>query len=282
MNLFTRWWDALARLAPVPRVVIKLVLFGLVVLFVSLPNPVLTVKQLQAYLNTEALFDSEFPEMQQINTKIDSLLPPDYTFEQEYRTVVRFVYDHIKYEYDWDNWLNSEYWPNAHEVWQRGREDCDGRAILAVAIFRARGYADANIVGSMRHLWIRVGDNELMGPDKEKLVVVEDGKKTFLMPSLTYMLEAMAGHVFTFPTSRMIAILMVFLLMLLHPVKNAKLILSVLLVGVFGFLLILDWAKYVTFYDRVTFTASFVFGTLLLLAAVLIAMFSKKLLRRFA
>ena len=276
MKYLFRWWNSLATLPWAGRVGIKLAVFVTVFLVVTLPNPLLTVKQVKAYLDTEALFDSQFPEMRTINAKIDSLLLDDYTFEQEYRTIVRFVYDEIKYEFDWDNWLNSEYWPSAREVWQRGREDCDGRAILAVAIFRSRGYADANIVGSMQHLWIRVGDNELMGPDKEKLVVVEDGKKRFLLPSFQYMLEAMAGHLHSYPLMRMVILLMTFLILLMHPAQKAKFILGVLLIGVLGFLILVDWAKYVTFYDRVSLTMNFFLGGIFLGTAALAAIFSKQ------
>ncbi|MBN1561352.1 hypothetical protein JW998_13950 [candidate division KSB1 bacterium] len=268
-------WHWLSRRSFSVRMILKTLIFSFVFIFVTFPNPVLTFKQVNAYLHTEALFDTDL-ELAAINAKIDSLLPADYTLQDEYKTIIQFVYQRIPYKFDWDNWGNSEYWPSASETWRRGYEDCDGRAIVAVAIFRSRGY-DANIVGSMKHLWIKVGDQELMGPDREKIMVMDQGRKKMQMPSFVYMLEAMAMQLYYYPIFRMILILLTFLILLYHPAANVKLFLGLALVAIIGFSLILDWANAVSFYQEMKITAGFILGAILLLTSFILAYFSQRL-----
>ena len=272
-----RIWYNLANRSPVQRASIKFALYLIFLLFVLFPNPSLVFERISAYANTDALFETSFPEMATINARIDSLLPENYTFQDEYKAIVRFVYDNIHYEFDWDNWANSEYWPSASKVWRRGREDCDGQAILAVAIFRSRGYKNANIVGSMQHLWIRVNGKELMGPDTEKLVVVQDGKKHFRMPSWRYTLDTVAMQLNYFPKFRIAILLITLLALLYHPASNLKWLLSLTVTAMLGFFLLIDWAHNVEFYHKLTFSASFFIGAALILAPFIAALFSKKL-----
>ena len=276
MKKLAKLWDWLSRRSFVSRFFLKLFLFTFVFLLVTFPNPVLNIKQINAYSNTENLFDTDFPELDVINTKIDSLLPDEYTFQDEYKTIIQYIYQNIPYRFDWDNWGNSEYWPSAAETWRRGCEDCDGRAILAVAIFRSRGYKDANIIGSMKHLWIKVGDREMMGPDTEKVMVMQDGRKKMNMPSLSYMLEAMASQFYYYPIFRMMIILLTLLVLIYHPAKNIKRLLVLSLAAIVGFVLILDWCSYVSFYEDMKIKAGAIIGSLMVLASFILAFFSRR------
>ncbi len=269
-----RLWNNLALLGRAQRSLIKGIIYLFILLFVLFPNPALVIDQVGAYLNTEALFETGFPEMAGINAQIDSLLPDDYNFQQEAKVITRFVYDKIAYEFDWDNWANCEYWPSASRVWRRGREDCDGQAILAVAIFRSRGYRDADIIGSMQHLWIQVNGKEMMGPDKEKLVVVKDGKKQFHTPGWRYMLETTAVQLNYFPKFRIVILLLALLTLLYHPAQSWKRLLILHIVAMLGFFLLLDWAHKVEFYRHLTFSAGFFTGSLLILASLVVAILS--------
>lgn len=277
MHKILLFWQWLAARPVVFRLAFKVLFFSLIFLFVTFPNPVLSLKQFSAYRNIEALFVTNFPEMPTINARIDSLLPPDYTFQQEYHAIVRFVYENIHYQYDWDNWLNSEFWPTADEVWRRGREDCDGRAILAVAIFRSRGYSDATVVGGLTHLWITVGGQELMGAQKEKTMVMQDGRKKMRVPPLTSILEAAAVQLDSYPIFRLVVILLFLLLLAYHPAKNVTLLLALCLSAVIGFVLLLDWANYVSFYEKLTCNINLVLGLALLIAAFIFALCAQKL-----
>jgi len=264
-------WIWLAQKKWACRLIVKFGLFVLLFLVITMPNPWLTVKQIAAYIDIEALLNPDFPQMKEINAAIDARLPLHSTFNEEYQTIVKFVYDSIRYEFDWDNWQNSEYWPSAVDVWQRKREDCDGRAILAASIFRSRGYSDATVVASLRHLWIKVGNQELMGPDKEKLMIVEKGKKHFLLPSLNYMLESFADQLYYYPLSRMVLILCGSLILLFHPHKSSILFLTLLATANFGLILIVDWSRYVSYYGQMKLTLGFIAGSLLMFASIVTA-----------
>ncbi|MBN1480718.1 hypothetical protein JXA70_10630 [candidate division KSB1 bacterium] len=279
MKRIAAFWQWLALRPVFFRLTFKVFFFGLVFLFVTFPNPVLSLKQLFAYRDIEALFVTDFPELPAINARIDSLLPPDYTFQQEYQAIVHFVYENIRYQYDWDNWLNSEYWPAADEVWRRGREDCDGRAILAVAIFRSRGYAETTVVGGLTHLWITVGGQELMGAQKEKTMVMQDGRKKMRVPPLASILEAAAAQLDGYPIFRMVVILLFLLLLAYHPAKNIKLLLGLCLAAVIGFVLLLDWASYVNFYEKLTCNINLVLGLVLLIPPYILAMLARRFLK---
>ncbi len=279
MKKIIAMWDWLAGRSTGIRFMLKFVFFLFVLMIVVSPNPVLNVKQISAYINTEQLFQS-FDDLKTVNATIDSMLPEDYSFKDEYNTIVRFVYQHVPYQFDWDNWSNAEYWPSAEETWKRGREDCDGRAILAVAIFRSRGYTDANIVGSMKHLWIKVNGQEGMSPDTEKVMVVQDGRKKMRLPSMVYLLDALASQLAYFPIFRMAVIVLTVLILAFHPTKNLKLLLAILLVSMIGFMLILDWSHYVSFYEEVVIKANLVIGFLLMTSAFLCALFSKRVFHK--
>jgi hypothetical protein len=272
-------WQWLSVRPFVCRLGLKILILFFVFLAMTFPNPFLTIKQIEAYRDIESLFVMDFPELAAINVSIDSLLPENYTFEDEYKTIIRFVYNHIRYQYDWDNWINSEYWPPADQVWRRGREDCDGRAILAVVIFRSRGYADATVVGSMTHLWIKVGDQELMGAQPEKIMEMQDGQKRMRMPKLSYVLKAAAQQLDSYPIFRMIVILLCFVLLSYHPARNIKLLLGLSLLSLIGFVLLLDWACSVSFYDEMKINANLLFGSLFLMAALLTSLFSQRLVK---
>src|SRR6185295_4116464 len=98
----------------------------------------------------------------------------------------------IKYRYDWYNWGNLDYWPTAEETWALKKEDCDGRAVLAASILRSRGYTNATIVANLKHVWVKVGDVELMGPGGEKVFRHEGGKTIVTVPSWKTLLDAIA------------------------------------------------------------------------------------------
>jgi hypothetical protein len=73
------------------------------------------------------------------------------------------VYEEIEYAWDWDVWGAVDYLPSLREVIEAGREDCDGRAVVAAAILRARGI-DAQLVGDLRHVWVRTPMGDTMTP----------------------------------------------------------------------------------------------------------------------
>ena len=123
-----QFWCWLENQRPLKRVSLKLALLAVVVLFTLYPNPVLLLRQLGHYLDTESLIQPHLPAMPEINREIDQLIATNAPALTELKAVERFVYRRIAYQYDWHGWWNLDYWPTAAEVWERKREDCDGRA----------------------------------------------------------------------------------------------------------------------------------------------------------
>jgi hypothetical protein len=88
-------------------------------------------------------------------------------------TVESFVHEEVPYGWDWDVWGVVDYLPSVGEVIAEGREDCDGRAVLAAALLRARGI-DARLVGDLRHMWVRTPMGDTMNPLGDPVFDVKD------------------------------------------------------------------------------------------------------------
>jgi hypothetical protein len=68
-------------------------------------------------------------------------------------------------------WGNAEYLPTLAEVFEQGREDCDGRAVVAASLLRRMGH-DAWLVTDLLHMWVETPKGETMSPT--------GGEKTFV------------------------------------------------------------------------------------------------------
>lgn len=281
MRIFWFLWKKLAELRFIWRVLIKLVIFGAVSWVVCYPNPVLFFKQLYRYFNVESLIQPNFTGIDEINREIDEMLPPEATREHEMDTVQKYVYDHIRYLYDWTNWGNIDYWPPAEQVWERKKEDCDGRAVLAVSILRSRGFTSARIVGNIRHIWVSVDRDELMGPDKEKTFRVEEGKTKVALPSFFLLWDSLVGQIAKFPPIRNLILLFTVLLLCYHPCRNLTGFFGITSLGSVGFILLREgsWTfRPNNFRSFINF--DFVSGCILVCAAVILSLCMQKIVKR--
>jgi hypothetical protein len=276
MRIFWFLWTKLATLRFIWRLAIKLGLFAGVVLFVLYPNPVLFVRQFHHYADVEALIQPNFREMTMINREIDALLPADTSRENEFKAIQRYVYQHIRYAYDWDNWGNFDFWPTAEQVWQRKQEDCDGRAILAASILRARGFTTAKLRGNFRHIWVAVDRDELMGPDQEQTFELEGGKPTIVLPSFDFALKSVAFYIAEFPGIRNLIIFFTLLVLCYHPCRNLTEFFGMATLGLIGFILLKDWAQDLRADDIVHINANFLMGCSLLCTAMMLSVFLHK------
>jgi predicted transglutaminase-like cysteine proteinase len=171
-----------APLAWIGRALLKAALFGAVVLFILNPNLKRAAMHVRHALQPDLLIQTNFPALREINTQVDEWLAASRGTRSEVQVVERFVNQRIQYVSDYKNWGNIEYWPTAEEVWERGKEDCDGRAVLAVSILRSRGYESARLVIGLDHMWVQVDENERLSHRPEKV-------SALLNPSGTQSLE---------------------------------------------------------------------------------------------
>lgn len=234
-------WTKLAQLRFHQRCLVKAAIFCAVLAVVLYPHPIILGKQIQHLRNLESLIQPGLPALAQINAEISGRLPASVTPKAECKAVERYVYDRIKFQYDWDNWGNVDYWPTAAEVWERQREDCDGRAVLAVSILRSRGFQSARLVGNLTHIWVAVDDTELMGPKADKNFRREGGKTVLSLPSKATLLESLA-MVREFPAVRSLIILLATLVLCYHPCQHRAGFTAVAVVALLGYALLMSWA----------------------------------------
>jgi hypothetical protein len=275
-----QFWRWLETQQPLKRAGLKLALFAVVVLFALYPNPVLLVRQLGHYFDTESLIQPDLAAMPGINRDIDHLLATNTPALSEFKAVERFVYRRIPYQYDWHGWANLDYWPTAAEVWERKREDCDGRAVLAVSILRARGYPEARLVANLQHVWVAVGTNELMGPMADKNFRREGGKmvdgklvgaKTVVtLPSLKTLLDSLAMTC-KFPAWRVVLMLVTLLALIFHPAADTGRFTLLCAVMLAGYAVFLDWCVRRTDRDAVGFDWNFPVAAVLILGSLVFA-----------
>jgi hypothetical protein len=280
MRVFWFLWKKLANLRLIWRALLKIVILGCVLFAVLYPNPVLFFKQIQNFLDMESLIQTNFNEIDVINREIDAVLPPDADREQELHTIQHYVYEHIRYEYDWENWGNIDFWPSAEQVWERKKEDCDGRAVLAVSILRSRGFESAKLVGNIRHIWVDVDQYELMGPDKEQTLKSEGGRPVITLPSRDLMLNSAALHIAEFPAIRNLIVLLTLLLLCYHPCRNLTGFFGITTMGLIGFILLRDWAKELRIDNIIHINFDCIGGFSLTCTAIILSLLMQKIVKR--
>jgi hypothetical protein len=240
--MISKAWDRLAALRWYLRWPAKLALFAVVLLLILFPRLDLLARELHNLRHTEELIQPDLPAMAEINREVDKLAPANATRQQEFKAVERFVYQRIKYQYDWYNWGNIDYWPTAAEVWERQREDCDGRAVLAASILQSRGFKSARLVANVNHVWVAVEQDELMGPQADKNFRKVNGKTVLSAPKWRTIEDSIA-MLSRFPASRSMAVLFTVALLCYHPCRHRTGFFVVTTTGLAGLILLLDWGN---------------------------------------
>lgn len=231
------------------RWIVKSSLFALVAAVVLNPNLKRAAQQVDHTLHPEALIQTDFAGLASINRKIDQTRAQLGGRLNEWRAVERFVLKQIKYASDYENWDNIEYWPTAEEAWSKGREDCDGRAILATSILRSRGYRSAKLAVGLTHMWVQVNANEkdpskprkivaLLSPERRLRLEIDGnpGALHFLRLARAYLhptafRETSVDLLAEIPTIRKIILLGTLLWLCYHPCRDMRGFLAVSTVG---------------------------------------------------
>lgn len=279
LSRFWAAWDWLAHLRPGWRWPAKLALLGAVVLFTLFPHPALLVRELQHLNDIESLIQPDLPEVAAMNREITAQLKPEASRKEEFRAVERYVYAHIRYEYDWFNWGNLDYWPTAKEAIDRQREDCDGQAIVAASVLRARGFKTAHVVANLQHCWVAVDGAELMGPQPDKNFRRVGDRTVLTFPELPTVLGSTAMIV-KFPAVRCLVMLAAALVLAYHPCRNLTGLLGVVVLGLVGFVLLLDWGNRYAPREQTLEVGTLLWALACFLIALLGALWADRLFRR--
>lgn len=191
LNRF-RWWV---------RFPLKTAMFLVLWLAVCFPHPGRLVTHVNRWRNPDALIEPDAPALQPLVEEVRRKIPPDAAPREALSIVERYVYQRIPYEWDWINWLNADYLPTVAETIERGKEDCDGRAVIAASLLRKLGY-HAELVTDFAHVWVRTEQGELMGPGKQQAVVATTEGLRVKPSALAALPRALAYGIAPFPLAR--------------------------------------------------------------------------------
>jgi hypothetical protein len=174
--------------------------FAIVYFIVCFPYPSLFIRHVRHWSNPNALIEPDAPALQPWVQELRTM-PAESDPRAVLKRVQQFVYNHVPYDWDWNTWGLVDYMPTVTEVVEQGREDCDGRAVIAASLLRNLGY-NARLVTDFAHVWVATDYGETMGPGKTKTVEVTDKGMKFQWGGLVELPRATAYGVAVFPPER--------------------------------------------------------------------------------
>ncbi len=197
----------------------KWLIFALATLAVCFPSPAMFVRHIQHWRNPNALIEPDalslIPMKKMLETQLQGVTNKGLIM----MTVERLVYEQVPYDWDWNTWGTADYLPTVTEVIDMGREDCDGRAVVAASLLKHLGY-DAKIVTDFSHVWVKTKSGELMGPgDQSAIEATGDGLKINWL-GLIYLTSAVSYGVAVFPLAREMILIVVLWSLFRHHRKG--------------------------------------------------------------
>lgn len=169
--------------------------------------------------NLSSVVDPGNQKLATLETSVRAKLNGDETPDQVFGLVEAAVYQAIPYAWDWDTWGVVDYLPTVDEVFEKGREDCDGRAVIAASLLRRMGY-EAELVSDVLHVWVDTPDGPTMSPTstEKTLVSTPTGTKVTVTPGLIRNLgRGISYGVGAFPLGREAIMLAALALAALQP-----------------------------------------------------------------
>jgi len=226
-----RWWL---------RRPVKLGVFLLVVALVLYPKFWLLPEWWRRLGDVNGLLEPNHPGLAGLERAARAKLGNEPAPEAILKAVEQAVHERIPYAWDWDVWGVMDYVPTVAEVLEQGREDCDGRAVLAASLLRRMG-CDAWLVSDLVHVWVATPVGETMGPGRgeKTLVGTKTGTRTRLsLAGLVNLGRGTAFGVSVFPIGRELIILAALCGLSLRPGTPMRRQIGgcVLLVAAFGLL----------------------------------------------
>jgi hypothetical protein len=201
--------------------------FALIVVLTLFPKVWLLPVWIQRLTNLNAVVDPDCPDLAALQTRVARRAGEGAGLPRLLPCVEEAVSERIPYAYDWDTWGVMDYLPTAAEVFAMGREDCDGRAVVAASLLRRLGY-DAWLTTDMTHTWVVAFDRSAPQPLEYELMAPGAGEKTLTggaagtrlkvsWATLRNLVRASAFGVAVFPLDRELVILVALLTTALQP-----------------------------------------------------------------
>lgn len=142
---------------------LKLSLLLLLLVAVLYPNPVLLVRNIDHWRRLNQLPDPDDPALVPLARDLEPRLTGVTSDRHALSIVEAYVWTRLPYAWDWDTWGVADYVPTVSEAIAKGREDCDGQAVIAAALLRRFGY-EAHLVTDGTHVWVWTPAGETMAP----------------------------------------------------------------------------------------------------------------------
>ncbi len=143
----------------------KWLVFGAVWLVVMFPRLDRLPTTIRRHLDPNALINAESPALEPFLAEFEILRKDDWDDQQLLKQIQDYVYDKVPYAWDWDLWGNVDYFPTVEETLEKGKEDCDGRAVVAASVLRKYGY-NARLASDFGHVWVTTDRGDTMSPGK--------------------------------------------------------------------------------------------------------------------
>ncbi len=198
-----------------------------VVLVVLFPKLWLLPSWIERLDHMAEVLDPNYPALAPLEAEVTASVGPTAGLNDVLVPVERAVYRRIPYAYDWETWGVMDYLPTVAEVFALGREDCDGRAVVAASLLQRLGY-DAWLATDLKHVWVVARDRraaepvvcELMSPGEGEKTLSGEGDGTRLTLTLATVRNSVRGLTFgiaVFPLGRELIILVAVLAASLQP-----------------------------------------------------------------
>jgi hypothetical protein len=157
---------AFVRLNPARRRLrwpMKVAVFLFALLLVTFPRLDLLARNIAHWRNVNALIDSLSPALDSLAAELEPALAARPHGPEALALVEAAVNARIPYAWDWQTWGVADYLPTVEQTMAAGREDCDGRALVAASLLQRFGY-DARLKSDLTHVWVWTPDGETMAP----------------------------------------------------------------------------------------------------------------------
>jgi hypothetical protein len=214
-----RIWRGLNSLRGLVRWPLKVGVFAIVTGLVLYPKLWLLPTWLERLGDLNSLVDPEHVELASLEAEVRAELSDPHADRETLEAVQRVVCRRIPYAWDWEVWGVAEYLPTVAEVFEQGREDCDGRAVVAASLLRRMGH-DAWLVSDLLHMWVATPEGETMSPTgaEKTFVGTQTGTATRVsLGAVRNLGRGLSYGVAVFPLSRELIILATLCVLTMQP-----------------------------------------------------------------
>jgi hypothetical protein len=167
MNWWRRWHERRAWLRWPTKLALLTVVVGLT-LYPRLDYLPVWIGRMR---NMASVLDPGHPGLAAFEADARARMTPEMGAKDALGVVERVVYERVPYAWDWDTWGVVDYLPTVDEVLRMGREDCDGRAVMAASLLRRMGY-QADLVSDVLHVWVDTPAGAAMNPTSSERTFV--------------------------------------------------------------------------------------------------------------